>query len=443
MSKDVPEATLKEPRAGRLRSITPVPPRQAWTEDVVCLEEAGTELAVVLWKVLRRVRDWVETVPAEREGLFPFDRKTASARLVGGCALAPELLEAFGTFALLLRAPERTEAPRLAEACHQVYEWAEETSLVKVAMLFAEAAALVETDNPTWANVAGRTCRRAARDERAESWFHRAFGLAVRANDPGEVIRAQLGYGALMKDLGNHDEARRYFEKAATRAVHNGRRRQAGEAHHDLLTIAAERGTYMEGERHVRRALDFYPIHHPRLPALAHDWAFLLVRLHHYTPAVSVLEMIAPRAQTPALQTLFWSTLAWAAAGALRRERFDEAERVVLRLVASQEEYTPAALIHLAEGARGLGLWDRAEGYAASAVDAARSRKDTALEKEALDLMNTLVNRDPAPPEEAHPDPNRVAGLVRTFKARLRKWDTPSRGRPGANGEARENGEVV
>jgi len=432
MNADVPEATLKEPRSKRLRSITPVPPRQAWTEDAACLHEAGAELAVVLWRVLHRVREWAECAPDERGSVFPFDRKAAVARLVEGCTAAPEVLEAFGTFALLLRAPERIEARRLAEACHQVYAWAEEKSLVKVGMLFAEAAALVEMESPTWANIAGRMCRRAARDERAESWYHRAFGLAVRTKDQGELVRALLGYGALMKDLGNYEEARRYYEKAATRAVHSGRRRQAGEAHHDLLTIAAERGTYTEGERHVRRALDFYPIHHPRLPALAHDWAFLLIRLHHYTPAVSLLEMAAPRAGTPALQTLFWSTLAWASAGVKRRERFDKVEQVVLRLIPSQEEFTAAALIHLAEGARRFELWDQAESYAASAASAARSRKDTALEEEAHNLLSQVTNRESAPLEQAHPDPDRVTGLGRILKARLRKWDAPNQRRPGA-----------
>lgn len=429
MGADVPKATLKEPRSRRLRSITPVPPKQAWTEDAACLHEAGAELAMVLWRVLRRVREWTETPAEEREGVFPFDRKAASARLAGGCALAPELLEAFGTFALLLRAPEHIEARRLAEACHQVYGWAEEKSLVKVAMLFAEAAAVVETDNPVYANNAGWMCRRAARDERAESWYHRAFGLAARVKDPGEVIRAQLGYGALMKDLGNHDEARRYFEKAATRAVHSGRRRQAGVAHHYLLGLAAEVGTYLQAERHVRLALDMYPIHDARIPYLAHDFAFVLIRHHLYSSALPILGALVEVIPRPDEQLLVHGSIARAAAGARRRGRFEEAEREILQVIELHEEYAPAALIHLAEGARAFGDWERAEHYATMALDRSRARKSGLVERDARELLEKLAAREPPPVEESA-DRERSTVLIQRFAARLKSWKAPGQHRP-------------
>ncbi len=227
-------ATVSAP--GRRHTLTLPPPVLGWAREVEALEAAGTELGVVLWRVLRRVRAWAETVQEERAGLFEIDKREARERLGQGCVHAPELVEALGVFAQLIRAPERMEARQLADACHEVHAWAEERSLVKVAMLFAEAAAVAEPDDPGRANQAGLMCRRGGFDDRAASWYHRASGLAVRHKARQEIIRAQLGYGNLMKDLGDYDEARKYFERAAQRAISTGRERQAAEAHHDLLT---------------------------------------------------------------------------------------------------------------------------------------------------------------------------------------------------------------
>lgn len=55
----------------------------------------------------------------------------------------------------------------------------------------------------------------------------------------------------MMKDVGNFEEARRAFERAARRAI----RREAAEACHDLFAIALELGQYRLAERHLRKAL--------------------------------------------------------------------------------------------------------------------------------------------------------------------------------------------
>lgn len=424
------ESTAKRP--SRLRTITPAPHAQGWKMEMSALEQAGGDLALVLWRILRRVREWAEHPEGERAGVFRFAPDDAYARLSLGCERAPELIEAFGTVAFLLRAPETVPARQLAEACHKVHAWAEARSLLEVAALFAEAAALVEPENPAWANDAGRMCRRAARDERSAMWFQRAYGLAARTREQQEMIRALLGYGTLMKDSGQYPEARHYYEKAATRARYTGRRRQAAEAHHDLLAIAAEMGACAEGERHVRRALDLYPIHHPAIPALAHDWAFLLVRSHHYTLALPLVEAALPRIGLPEVQTVVWGTLARAAAGAHRQDRFEEAELRVSQLVDLHQEFAPSALNGLAEGSWAFRRWDRAEEYATRALETARTRKDGGEERMARSILHSLRARETPPPEARAPNRERMEALVCRFLARLRKWRAPGTEAPGA-----------
>jgi tetratricopeptide (TPR) repeat protein len=382
------------------------------------------ELGLAFWRVLRRVRAWAETPPGERARLFGAAKEEARERLGVACAHAPALVEALGTFALLVRAPGEVEPRRLSEACRQVHAWAEERSLLPVAMLFAEAAAYADPEDPARANDAGRMCRRAAQDERASSWYHRGYGLGVRRQDQTETIRAQIGYGNLMKDLGQYDEARKFLERAARRAINTGRRRQAGEAHHDLLAIAAEVGTYPEVERHARRALNFYPIHHPRLPALAHDWGFFLVRSRLFTPAIRLLEMSVLRAGTPELTTLFESTLARAVAGSGKRDRFGVLEKSLLARIRPDEEFAPAAFAHLADGARTFGEWERAYEYATKAVELAHARKDSGAERVASNLLCSISARELPPVEVEAAHRENMEALLRRFEARLWKWDT-------------------
>lgn len=420
---EVPSAAV--PASRRLRTITPPPPFLGWAREAASLDGVDPELGLAFWRVLRRVRAWAETPPGGRERLFGAGQEEARERLGVACAHAPSLVEALGTFALLVRAPGEVEPRRLSEACRQVHAWAEERSLLPVAMLFAEAAAYADPDDPARANDAGRMCRRAAEDERASSWYHRGYGLGVRRQDPTETIRAQIGYGNLMKDLGQYDEARKFLERAARRAINTGRRRQAGEAHHDLLAIAAEVGTYAEAERHVRRALNLYPIQHPRIPYLTHDFAFVLIRHRFYRYALTLLDRLVPIIRRPE-RILLHSTLAWAAGGTSRASVFDGAESEVLNLLEANEEFAPAALIHLAEGARCFAMWDRAGEYAASALERATHRGDATLREECLELLDKVEAKESPAPEEIPPNQDRLDALTHRLEDRLRKWKAPS-----------------
>ncbi|HEX2091616.1 MAG TPA: tetratricopeptide repeat protein [Longimicrobiaceae bacterium] len=419
-------------RPKRLHTITPPPAVPGWPRVVASLEEAGAELAVVFWRVLRRVHTWVRTPPEERARLYGSGEQEARERLGQGCVHAPALVEAFGVFAQMVRAPEGVEPRQVAEACRQVHAWAEERSLMKVGMLFAEAAAMADPDNPARANDAGRMCRRAACDDRAASWYHRGFGLAVRHKARQETIRALLGYGNLMKDLGQHDEARRYFERAAQRAISTGRQRQAAEAHHDLLLMSTEIGTYSQAERHARLAVRLYPLQHPRIPHFVHDFTLLLVLRRYYSRALPLLNKLLKTLERPDESLLVWGTLARAAAGAGQRRRFAEAEQKVVQLADSFEEFSPAAFIHLAEGARTVGEWTRAEKYTAEAVERARRRRNKVAERVGLELMEKISARELSPPEQEPEDRDRMEALILRIATRLRIWKAPGRKPPEA-----------
>jgi hypothetical protein len=197
------------------------------------------------------------------------------------------------------------------------------------------------------------------------------------------------------------------------------------------MTIAAEIGTFEEIDEHVTAALALCPDKHPYLPALAHDLGYGFVRLHNYATAVALVEMARDRMRSPSIRALFWSTLAWAHAGAGAAERSRTAEEKALELVAVHDEYAPAVLLHLAEASRALQDWPRAGRFADQAGRAAEKAKDSALAREAAELVAVIEARIPAPAQDDGPDPARAAWLVRRVRDKLQKWRAPGeRGRP-------------
>lgn len=191
-------------------------------------------------------------------------------------------------------------------------------------------------------------------------------------------------------------------------------------AHHDLMSIAVETGSFRLAEMHTGHALSLYPHDHPRIPALAHDFAFALLRQHHYSAALYLLERVAQLIRRPEEQAIVLASLSWAAAGAGRMERLAEAERVALELVARFADYAPAVFLHLAEGWLAFGDVTRAEGYADAAMGAAAARQEPHLAREAVEFRNARLRRT-----EKHDDvpPGlRTRGVLRDLSARLRGW---------------------
>jgi tetratricopeptide (TPR) repeat protein len=256
--------------------------------------------------------------------------------------------------------------------------------------------------------------------DRASIWIMRAHGLSLRADDKDQKLRALLALGALMKETGRIQEAEDAFRAAANAASRRNQRGKSAEAHHDLMLLLAEQERLGECVESAALAADFYPLHHPRMPYLAHDFAFALLRVGLYSDAFSLLSVFTrtiPESQLlPGL-----STYAWAAAGCGMAERFADAEQKVLRIADHAREHAAASYIHLAEGARLLSRWDRAETYAQRAIHAAASRQDPTLEEEARQLAAELKSRLAAV-LPLHPADRRLLVLTRHFAARLRGW---------------------
>lgn len=413
-------------RQGRPHAIPPAPgwrvDAQGRPEGWPVLDDLDGALGLTLWRALRAVWMWVDTPPERRAGLSLEPTREVRERFAFALAQAPELTSALGTFALLARRAGAVDERQVGMACEAVYEWAESRALMETAVHFAEAAARAVESDPARANAAGRICRRAALNDRSAVWFTRGFRLAVRARSHNESLRALLGYGALMRGMGRHEDARVLFERAARRAMRTGRRRKAAEAHHDLLTIAAEAGTFADAERHARIALSLYPLNHPRLPHLTHDYAFVLIRFRFYSIAISLIDALVRVISRPDQRVLWLGSLARAAAGAGRADRFKATEHEILSLASVYSEFAAAAFIHLAEGARAFGEWVKSEQYALTAMEIARERHDGLIERDAAALLNRIAAQEPPPGEEIPTHPEHVQMLVRRFAARLKRW---------------------
>lgn len=263
-----------------------------------------------------------------------------------------------------------------------------------------------------------------------------ARGVAVRTNNRQAVIDALLGYGNLRRDLGQHADARPYFESAARRAAYTGRDRQAGKAHHDLLTIAAEVGTLAQARRHVTLALDHYPIKDMQLPALTHDWAYLLVRLNHYSAAVPLLTLAGRYAPSPDQQSVIASTLSWTFGALRNQQQFEETASVVTTLLERHHFYAAAALVHIARGARALGQWERAESFANEALQIAQQREEEANAQAASELLKQIRAREFAQVDSDPPDLEAIARISRRFVSRLHNLPTPGHHQPEAGSNA-------
>lgn len=414
----MPKPNPKPRTEGRPHHILPAP---APLDRTGVLGQVESATGLVLWRALVDARLWGETRPGDLKSVFRPPTLEVRERFALACIEHPALAPAFGTFAMMLQSPGLLTSRQVADACKLVHEWADTRGLVLTAALFAEAAAHADPDSPARANLAARSVRRALMYERAGAWHMRAYKLAVRAKDPAENVWALIGYGAMMKKTDRVGEARRFLQRATRRARGVGRRKEAGMAHHDLMNIAVELGRYRLVEVHASSALAHYPHDHPRIPALAHDFAFALLRQHHYAAALGMLERVVPLVARPEERALVLSTLAWAAAGAGRTARFAEAERIALELVSIFEDHAPSVFMHLAEGLRAAGDVSRADAYAEATADAARRRLDALLEREAAAMRIALREGFPRVPGDVPPAP-RTRAVVREITAAVKLW---------------------
>lgn len=409
--------------ASKLHGTRRPPPAPPPSAGLGIPQELTTPLGVVLWRAVRDVQLCTNTPAPERQRLLRAPTAEVLERFALAYVEAPELTSAIGAFADMLRTPATIDVARLSVACHEVYQWADARGYKQTALHFAEAAAYADPMDPVRANFAARTARRALLRERATAWYARAHRLASTAKNQREAVYALLGYGSTMKDAGNFEEARKAFERAARRAASTHRRREAGEAYHDLLALALEQRRLKLAEVYARKALWTYPVRHRRFPALAYDVAFLFLLEFHYLGAVSILERTVPLIERPEERALVASALAWAAGAAGWNTRRKDAERLTLELIAQHDDFAPGVFIHLADACRAAGEWSRALEFITQAQDAALERREPGLAQVALTLR-AAIERQEHPTREA-PETPASSALLRGILARLAKWRAP------------------
>ncbi|WP_420126417.1 hypothetical protein [Longimicrobium sp.] len=396
-------------------------------------EDRLEDVCTGLWMVLRDVQHWTDRT--QRNGLFGPRTHKVRARLLRAMRAAPALAPALRIFLQLRTTPGTVLASELGAACYAVWGWAEGESLIGTAAHFAEAAAYLVPENPAYANDAGWACRRCNHYERAGVWYQRGLRLAVRSKNRHEAIRALIGRGAVYKNLGQHELARLLYERASRRAVNTGRRRQAAVARHYIFALEAEKGTFEDGLEAVRETLNLYPIYDRRVPYLAHDYAFLLIRNRYFSAALALLEKLAPAITKPEERVLLQSTMARAAAGAGRFDQFRVMAQHALDTARTHPEYAHACYLQLGYALQSAGEWEAAADYASRAEQGARMLKDAVVEQFASELRGEIAARVPAERENAEACPYAVELIERMFSFRLRRWLAPDRRGTGANAQ--------
>lgn len=416
------------PRLNWARGLPPAPLERS---PFGVLESRTDVIDLALWQVLRDVLLWARTPLDERRLLFQPPGTALRERLAEAADAAPLLADPLAVLTRLRQAPGEAGPLRIAAACDQVCEWAERGGLQGVAVYFAEAAAYVDPTDPQWAVRAGYMTRSAGGREmfaRSEAWHARACVLAVQKRNPEMAIRALTGAGALMKDRGEYGRARRFYVRAARRAQRSGRKRQAAVALHYSFALAAETGHFRVAVRDAREALRNYPIHDERLPALAHDVAYLLIRNHHYDTALRLVDRLGERVGGVAAMGMLYGITARAAAGAGVGASYHAALEAAFSIARVNEECAGAVFVNLAEAARMVRRWDEAAEHAGRALEVARRRADGEVERLAMELLRQVERRE-TPPPASEPSPGApIAALARRLAARLSRWRRYQRG---------------
>ena len=402
-------------RAGGGRSAV-VPPAPTWqrSEAAILRERAGA-VGVALWQASRDVRLWAATASPARQGLFRAAKGTVRRAAI---LEVPELEPPLKSFHTLVRFPHLAQPHEVAAAATEIALWAEEEQLLSTALEFAEAAALADGRSSTAASLAGRLARRVGENNKAAAWYRRAIALA--RGDHDSYIRAQLGYGGIMFQVGNYPAAKLAFRRASRLAVKFGRRGPAAQANHDLLVIACESGTYEDGAAAALMALERYPVRHPRVVNLAYDFGVLLVRNQYFAAAIPLLKRVLGVAKPQ--ERLAVSGMIARAAGAVGdRELFESTYGEVRRGVALSEEFAAQALVHVAAGAQSLGEWELAERLATGGGEIARRRGNGRAATESRLLLGQVATRAGGDRDLARAAPIPVQLTVGVFLRRLEK----------------------
>jgi tetratricopeptide (TPR) repeat protein len=323
-----------------------------------------TEIGFALWALHRRFLDWAQDHDVHRDPLSgerePREYRRASTSAQRLDRVLP------GAAACLDGANDRYA---LLRSALQISAWAEASGCLLVALRFAEAAAACDPFDPAPANLAGRLSRTLGLAPLADLWYSRGIALARTRKWSACYVRGQLGFGTLQKEIGNTSSAVEHYQRGAWRAQRCGIKWLAGEVHHDLLLLALSMRAFADAETYAERAMNVYPKHHDRIPALAHDFGLLCTREHAFRIAYPLLRRVLGLMSRPHEKLIVWSTLALAAAGADENTSYLEGRTAALDMVAAFPKSAPPALMNLAFAAHVRRDWSKASRCARKALE--------------------------------------------------------------------------
>jgi tetratricopeptide (TPR) repeat protein len=330
------------------------------------------------WSATRLCRLWADTPPADRHRLFEDSQERRwNAHVL--CSGVDERAEsALLSIGAVLGKPTGADAGLIALSLRRLALWAEEQDAAATAAGLADTAARIASGEAGIAFEAGRLARRSGDETLAEQWLQHGLTLARLHRDPVVTAQCLTALGNLHRRRGRLPLAQRLHLRALRSARRAGSSHLEGMALHDLFVVASERSDFSSAENWAAAAHRAYGPAHPRLPALAHDVAYLWMLRGHFAPALSVFEALIPvmRQFEERLRVVAHLTRAAGATG--DRDRFEGGWAEVVTTW-DRAETSPAlgaaladATMEIAQGALALEEFDRACWAAERAIEANR-----------------------------------------------------------------------
>lgn len=263
------------------------------------LEEVKTPLAVVLWQGFRDVLLWSSTPEERRGGLFSARAASARARALEELDVPPLLVSPLNRLSEILAGGSAAADP-LADACREISTWAQAERLNAVALAYAQAVALVRSEDAVAAHAAGLIARRAGETARAESWFRRALTLGRRSGQWTSYAQSFLELGNMNLDAGRLDTAEKMFVRTRRVGRRFSLRELQARGSHGLFLVAVERSDREAAERHATKAASAYGWGHPEIARLALDVARMWVNGGEHRLAFELSQAVVPHLEDAA-----------------------------------------------------------------------------------------------------------------------------------------------
>ncbi len=389
------------------------------------LTEFEGDFGILLWQSLRNVLLWSTTDPARRKGLFSSGAEERRRVKLLSAEVDDALRAPLAVIARLLADPAGADRRRVSSACLKIADWAEKKEALATALAFTQAAALTGSNDARISYAVGRIARQRAEYPRAETWFRRAILLGRQGGDWESYAMAFGGLGNLYVQRGNLPAAQKALLRSYRAAKRKGLRSVQATSLHDLFVIAAQRNQVREAEELAASALRAYGPAHSKLPFLAHDVAYFWLSQSCFSPALVVLAALRPHFERPNDQALVLAHIAHAAAGAGKREQYDENWQVAMKLVSGSgsAERAAAAFVALADAAAVAEDWERSAAAAQRALLLADTREEAKV-KEAAEarLLEATERKGRIATESVTPEPwilDHADNLAETFAKSL------------------------